>query len=171
MDPITTALLAVAVFVFMLYRQFVQRPVTTRDLLLPILGGLYLGYRYLNGAGLAVDVLVIGGAILGVVTGLVSGVAVRVWQDSTTGQVLQRGGWTYLVILLALVAVRVLLHVVMTVAMPSLDATALNNAFIGMAVGNYAGRAITVGLRALALVGWDPGALPRDAGRRQSRSW
>ena len=42
-----------------------------------------------------------------------------------------------------------------------------------MALSNYLGRAITVGLRAMALVGWDFEALPKHASRRSGRvrSW
>ncbi len=38
--------------------------------------------------------------------------------------------------------------------------TALNDAFIGMAVGNYAGRSVFVGLWALALQGANGNAMP-----------
>ena len=64
-------------------------------------------------------------------------------------------------------AVRVVLHIAAAALLPGLDAATLNAAFIGMAIGNYIGRAITVGRRALALVRWDPAVLPS----RAARSW
>jgi membrane protein CcdC involved in cytochrome C biogenesis len=172
MDPIATALIAVVVVVYMLYRQFVQRPVTGRDIILPMLGGAYIGDRFLNGAGATGIVVVLGVAAFGVATGLVSGFVVRVWRDAATGTVYQRGGWSYLAILLSLLAVRLVLRIIFS-ATGTMDATVLNDAFIAMAIGNYAGRAITVGLRALALVGWDLEALPKSASRRPGRvrSW
>ena len=172
MDPITTALIAIAAFIFMIYRQFVQRPIAAKDIIIPVVGGLYLADRYLTGSSLTTAALVLGAAAAGIVTGLFSGAVVRVWQDAGSGAVYQRGGWPYLAVLGGLVAVRVVLHLIFT-ATGLVDATTLNTAFIAMAVGTYAGRAITVGLRALALVGWDfealPGRTPHPA--RRVRSW
>lgn len=171
MDPITTAIIAIAAFIYMVYRQFVQRPVTTKDIIIPVVGGLYLADRYLTGGSLAAA-LVLGAAGVGIVTGLFSGTVVRVWQDAGNGVVYQRGGWAYLAVLGGLIAVRVVLHIVFT-ATGLVDATTLNTAFIAMAVGAYAGRAVTVGLRALALVGWDFEALPKGTSRTAGRvrSW
>lgn len=169
MDPITTALIAIVVAAFVLYRQFVQRPVTARDIAVPVIGGAYIAAHYLNGGGAGLAA-VVGTAAFGIATGIVGGFFVRVWRDAGTGSVFQRGGWSYLAILLGLLALRVVLRFVFG-AMGLLDATLLNDAFIAMALGNYAGRAITVGLRALALVGWDLEALPRAASRRQSERW
>lgn len=168
MDPITTALITVAAFIFMVYRQFVERPVTAKDIVLPVGVGLYLADRYLTGGSLAAAALALGAAGAGIVTGLFSGAVVRVWQDSSSGAVYQRGGWSYLAVLGGLVAVRIVLHVVFS-ATGLVDATTLNTAFIAMAVGNYVGRAITVGLRALALVGWDVAALPQRTSRQAGR--
>jgi membrane protein CcdC involved in cytochrome C biogenesis len=168
MDPITTALIAVAAFGYMVYRQFVQRPVTAKDIIIPVAVGLYLADWYLVGGSATAVALALGAAGIGIVTGLLSGAVVRVWQDAATGAVYQRGAWSYLAVLGGLVAVRVVLHIVFT-ATGLLDATALNTAFIAMAVGTYAGRSITVGLRALALVGWDFDALPKQANRRSGR--
>jgi hypothetical protein len=152
----------------MVYRQFVQRPVTAKDIILPIVAGLYLADRYLTGGGLTAAALALGAAGTGIVTGLFSGVVVRVWQDASNGTVYQRGGWSYLAVLGGPVVVRVVLHVVFS-ATGLVDATTLNTAFIAMAVGNYVGRAITVSLRALALVGWNFAALPARTARPASR--
>ena len=48
--------------------------------------------------------------LLGVGTGLTSGQLVRVWRDEATGIVFQRGGWRYLIVLVALLLVRVLIR-------------------------------------------------------------
>lgn len=172
MDPITTALAAVAIVVYVLYRQFAQRPVTTKDIIIPIAGGLYLGDRYLTGGSVTSAALVVGAAGIGIVSGLFSGFAVRVWEDASSGAVFQKGGWSYLAVLLGLVIVRIAVKVAVS-STGALDPTTLNAAFIAMAIGNYAGRAITVGLRALALVGWDLQALPKPASHqpRGVRSW
>jgi membrane protein CcdC involved in cytochrome C biogenesis len=172
MDPITTALAAVALVAYMVYRQFAQRPVTAKDILIPIAGGLYLGDRYLTGGTAAAAALVLGAAGIGIVSGLFSGFAVRVWQDASSGAVFQKGGWSYLAVLVGLVVVRIVLKVALS-STGIIDPSLLNTAFIAMAIANYAGRAITVGLRALALVGWDLEALPKSAGgtARRVRSW
>lgn len=162
MNALQSALIALVVLVYMLYRQFVRRSVSQRDLLFPIAGGLYLAYVYLNNPGSATGVaLVLGCALFGILTGLVSATVVQVWRDPSTGLVMQRGGWRYLAALLGLIVVRVLLRVGVTALRLNVGETALNDAFIGMAVANYAGRAIFVGLRALALLNWDMSALPR----------
>ena len=172
MDPITTVLAAIAIIGYVLYRQLAQRPVTAKDIIIPIAGGLYLGDRYLTGGSAAADALVLGAAGIGSVSGLFSGFAVRVWQDAGSGAVFQKGGGSYLAVLVGLVAVRIVLKVALS-SRGLIDPSLLNTAFIAMAIANYAGRAITVGLRALALVGWDFEELPKPASRRPGgvRSW
>ncbi|HEV7214407.1 MAG TPA: CcdC protein domain-containing protein [Chloroflexota bacterium] len=172
MAPITTALAAVALVVYVLYRQLAQRPVTAKDVIIPLAGGLYLGDRYLTGGSAASAALVLGAAGIGIVSGLFSGFAVRVWQDANSGAVYQKGGWSYLAVLVGLVVMRIVLKVALS-STGIIDPTNLNTAFIAMAIANYAGRAITVGLRALALAGWNLEALSKSASRRQggARSW
>ncbi|HEY8744578.1 MAG TPA: CcdC protein domain-containing protein [Chloroflexota bacterium] len=172
MDPITTAIAAIALVAYMLYRQFARRPVTTRDIVIPIAAGLYLADRYLAGASMTTAVTVLGAAGIGIVSGLLSGTVVRVWQDAGRGAVYQKGGWSYLAVLAGLVVVRIIVKVVVS-STGAVDPALLNSAFIAMALGNYVGRAITVGLRALALVGWDFEALPKQASRQSGRvrSW
>ena len=46
-------------------------------------------------------------------TGLVSGQVVRVWRDSSSGMVFQRGGWSYVLVLLGLLAARILIYIVL----------------------------------------------------------
>jgi hypothetical protein len=156
----------------MVYRQFVTRPVTRRDLLLPLIGGIYLGVTYFA-AGQSprmTDMMMVAGATLfGLATGVASAAVVRVWRDGATGLVMQRGGWKYLLVLVGLILIRVLLRVVAYALKLHVDETALNDAFIGMAVGNYGGRALLVGIRALALLGWNPGALPASHDVRATR--
>lgn len=156
-----TALIALLVLSYMIYRQLVTRPVTRRDLLLPLAGAAYLAVVYFGHPGSAVDVaLVVGAALFGVGTGLVSAAVVTVWRDIASGLVMQRGGWKYLLVLVGLILVRVLLRVLAYALKLDVSATVLNDAFIAMAVGNYAGRAVLVGSRALSLLGWDTSALP-----------
>lgn len=172
MDPITTVFAAIAIGGYVLYRQFMQRPVTAKDIIIPVAGGLYLGDRYLTGGTVGAAALVMSAAAIGVVSGLFSGFAVRVWQDAASGAVFQKGGWSYLAVLLGLVVGRIVLKIAISTT-GVIDPSLLNTAFLAMAIGNYAGRAIMVGLRALALVGWNLEALPQRTSRqaRRVRSW
>ena len=172
MDPITAVFAAVAIVGYVLYRQLAQRPVTAKDIIIPLAGGVYLGDRYLTGGSANAAALVLGAAGIGIVSGLFSGFAVRVWQDANSGAVFQKGGWSYLAVLVGLVVVRVVLKVALS-STGIIDPSLLNTAFIAMAIANYAGRAITVGLRALALVGWNLEALPKNTSgtARRVRSW
>jgi hypothetical protein len=120
-----------------------------------------LAWQYLKESpGLPAATTVLGCGVIGIGTGLLGGVVMRVWRDSASGLVLQQGGWRYLLVFLTLIAVRVVLRFLASVAHLADDPTVLNEAAIAMAIGNCAGRAINVGLRALALVGWDVNALP-----------
>lgn len=171
MNGLQTALLGVAIFCYFLYRQCVRRPVTRRDLLIPAIGALYLGTRYLGGNNLIVQdaVIVLTAALIGIGTGLLSGQLIRVWRDSESGIVLQYGGWQYAIAFLALLLLRVVMRVVVDGSGVIASASVLNDAFIGMMVGNFLGRAINVGARALALYGWSYEALPRNSDVRRAR--
>jgi len=170
MTSLQTALIALLVYCYMIYRQFVTRQVAWRDLLLPLIGVGYLTYVYLGHPGSSADVvMVIGATLFGVGTGLASATVVTIWRDGSTNLVMQRGGWKYLLVLLGLVVMRIALRIAADTLKLDVRAAALNDAFIGMAVGNYAGRAALVSLRALALLGWDIGALPARRDVRASR--
>lgn len=170
MTALQTELIALLVLGYMIYRQFVTRQVTRRDLLLPLIGAAYLTYVYLGHPGSLADIVMVTGASLfGVGAGLASATVVTIWRDGATSLVMQRGGWKYLLVLLGLVVVRMALHLAAFALKLDVSEAALNDAFIGMAVGNYAGRAALVSLRALALLGWDPGALPARRDVRASR--
>lgn len=162
MTTLSTALLGAGLFCYILYRQCVRRPVTRRDLLLPALGAVYLGSRYLGGASVRVHdaVIVLMAAAVGVATGLLSGQVIRVWRDEGSGLVYQFGGWRYAVAFLALLALRLAMRVIVDQSGIVVGAAVLNDAFIGMMVGNFLGRGITVGVRTLALVDWQYDALP-----------
>ena len=151
---ILTALLALVIVVFIFARQIIQRPVTQRSLLLPLLLSVALGGVLLVShpapEGIAAVVI---GAALGVGTGLVSGQVVRVWRDEATGIVFQRGGWRYLIVLIVLLLARVLIRFVFIWSGSAVDETALNAALIAALVGNLLGRDIRTALRALPLVG------------------
>jgi hypothetical protein len=164
MTPLATALLGLALFAWFLYRQIIARPVTKRDLTLPAIFALILGVRYLNDPtiGISAAMVVFGGAVFGLLTGFLAGQAIRVWRDTDTGIVWQHGGWRYAALFVALLAVRLVARIVLTHAGVAADAVVLNDAFIAIIVGNYLGRAASVGLRALALHGWSYDALPRQ---------
>ena len=114
MNGLQTALLGAALFCYILYRQCVQRPVTRRDFLIPGIGALYLGTRYLGGSNLPVQdvVTVLTATLIGIGTGLLCGQVIRVWRDEESGIVYQFGGWRYLVAFLGLLILRVAMRVV-----------------------------------------------------------
>jgi hypothetical protein len=158
----TTALFAIALVLYLLYRQCVARAITRFDLLVPLGGALYLGARYMDGGHTPPAIgIVLGGAVLGILTGYASGGIVRVWRDERTGFALQHGGRRYAAVFLGLLLVRVALRVVAKESGLVADAAVLNDAFIAMLVGSVAGRAANVGRRALALLDWDLAAVPR----------
>lgn len=151
---IITALLALVIVVFIFVRQIIQRPVTQRSLLLPLIVSVALGGMFLVGhpapEGIAAVLI---GAVLGVGTGLVSGQVVRIWRDEATGIVFQRGGWRYLIVLIVLLLARVLIRFLFIWSGSAVDETALNAALIAALVGNLLGRDILTALRALPLAG------------------
>lgn len=153
-NVIVTAVLALVIVVFIFARQIIQRPVTQRSLLLPLILSVALGGVFLvdHPAPEGIAAVVIGTA-LGVGTGLVSGQLIRVWRDEATGTVFQRGGWLYLIVLIALLLARVLIRFLFTRSGSAVDETALNAALIAALVGNFLGRDIRTALRALQLSG------------------
>ena len=151
---ILTVLLALVIVVFIFARQIMQLPVTQRSLLMPPILSVAVGGLFLVGhpapEGIAAVII---GVALGVGTGLVSGQVIRVWRDEATGIVFQRGGWRYLVVLIAMLLARVLIRFVFTWSGSAVDETALNAALIAALVGNLLGRDIRTALRALPLAG------------------
>ena len=151
---IITALLALVIVVFIFVRQIIQRPVTQRSLLLPLIVSVALGGVFLVGhpapEGIAAVAI---GAVLGIGTGLLSGQVVRIWRDEATGIVFQRGGWRYLIVLIVLLLARVLIRFLFIWSGSAVDETALNAALIAALVGNLLGRDILTALRALPLAG------------------
>ena len=153
-NVIITALLALAIVVFIFARQIIQRPVTQLSLLLPLILSMALGGVFLAGHPAAEGIAaVVIGAVLGVGTGLVSGQVVRVWRDAATGIVFQCGGWRYLIVLIVLLLARVLIRFVFIWSGSAVDEMALNAALIAALVGNFVGRDIRTALRALPLAG------------------
>ena len=153
-NVIVTALLTLAIVVFIFTRQIIQRPVTQRNLLLPLLVTVLLVGLFLAGHPAPEGIVaVLIGALLGVGTGLLSGQVVRIWRDEATGIVFQRGGWRYLIVLIVLLLARVLIRFVFTWSGSAVDETALNAALIAALVGNLLGRDILTALRALKLAG------------------
>ena len=151
---VATVVLALALVVFIFVRQMIQRPVTQRSLLLPVVVCVVLAGAFLasHPAFEAVAAVVIG-LVFGIGTGLVSGQVMRVWRDAATGIVLQRGGWRYLLVIIALLLVRVLIRFVLIWSGAAVDEIALNAAFIAAIAGNFLGRDIVIALRALPLAG------------------
>ena len=153
-NVIVTALLVLALVVFIFVRQIIQMPVTHRSLLLPPMLSVAPGGVFLVGhpapEGIAAVII---GAVLGVGTGLVSGQVIRVWRDEATGIVFQYGGWRYLIVLIVLLLARVLIRFVFIWSGSAVDETALNAALIAALVGNFLGRDILTALRALPLAG------------------
>lgn len=153
-NVIITIILALALIVFLFARQLMQRPVTQRGLLLPLVVCALLGVLFLVGKPAGAAVLLVGlGLVLGVGTGLVSGQVMRVWRDEATGKILQRGGWRYLLVIIALLLVRVVIRFGLIAGGIAVDEVALNDAFIAAIVGNFVGRDIVIALRALPLAG------------------
>ena len=151
---IVTALLALVIIVFIFVRQIVQRPVTQKSLLLPLILSVALGGVFLlSHPALEGIVAVIIGVVLGIGTGLVSGQVIRVWRDEATGIVFQSGGWRYLIVLIALLVARVLIRFLFIWSGSAVDETALNAALIAALVGNFLGRDIRTALRTLPLAG------------------
>jgi hypothetical protein len=158
-----TTLLALFLVIFIFVRQIIQRPVTRRSLLLPLIvsvasGGVFL----LSHSTFEGIIAVLSGALFGVGTGLISGRVIRVWCDEATGIVLQRGGWRYALVLIVLLLLRVLIRIVFIRAGGAVDEAALNAALIAALVGNFLGRDIHIALRALRLSG---GSFARLSGR------
>ena len=153
-NMMVTALLVLAIVVFIFVRQISQRPVTQQSLLLPLIlsvafGGLFLADHPAPEGIVAVII----GAALGVSTGLVSGQVVRVWRDEATGIVFQRGGLRYSLVLIALLLARVLIRFLFIWSGLAVDEMALNAALIAALVGNFLGRDIRTALRSLPLAG------------------
>ena len=171
MNGLQTAMLGAALFCYMLYRQCARRPVTRGDLLIPGIGTLYLATRYLGGASLQVQdaAILLVGALIGIGTGLLCGQMIRVWRDQESGIVYQFGGWPYAIAFLSLLIVRIAMRVVARQGDLGTSAVVLNDAFIGMMVGNFLGRAVNVGARALALLDWQFDALPSTRRVRRTR--
>jgi hypothetical protein len=153
-NVMVTAVVALAIVVFIIARQIIQLPVTQRSLLMPLVLFMVSGGVFLVGHPAPERIAaVFVGAALGVGTGLVSGQLIRVWRDQATGIVFQRGGWRYLIILIVLLLARVLIRFVFIRSGSVVDETALNAALIAALVGNFLGRDIRTALRALSLSG------------------
>ena len=153
-NVIVTVLLALVIVVFIFVRQIIQLPVTQRSLLMPLILSVALGGVFLVGRpapeGIAAVII---GAAIGIGTGLVSGQVIHVWRDEATGIIFQRGGWLYLIVLIALLLARVLIRFVFMRIDSAVDETALNAALIAALVGNFLGRDIRTALRAMPLAG------------------
>lgn len=148
---LTSILIIAVVLIYICYKQCVQQFVSNRDFMLPAAAAIYFGYMVVNGlVGIDSALLVLVGSVLGVLTGLWSGQVVRVWRDNKTEVVFQRGGWSYLLVLIGLLVARMIIYIVLryTGIAGDFGTNAINDAFIALTVGNYLGRSINVHLRA-----------------------
>ncbi len=156
-QSIVTILIAVALIIYLLARQFFARPVSQRTLFTPLILAAVLGALFIAGAPtFAAVIAVVCGLLVGAVTGAIGGSVTRVWRGQG-GLIYQKSGWPYLLVLLGFIALRVaayfLLHNL-------LAATALDDAFIAAVIANYLGRGGVVVMRALPMVGNRFEALP-----------
>jgi len=156
-------LLVLGAIAYVIYRLLARRVVTLRDLVLPLAAGLYLAATHVDWANTAVTLATVGGALVGIVAGVVSGPVVRVWRDAD-GQVYQRGGGRYAAVLLGLLVLRVAVFALLMRGGHGLSATALD-ASIALALGLYLGRTVSVIVRAASLVGWRLDALATPTAR------
>lgn len=147
---LTSILIIAVVLIYICYKQCVQQFVSNRDFMLPAAAAIYFGYMVVNGMVGMDTVLMLVGSVLGILTGLWSGRVVRVWRDNKTEVVFQRGGWSYLLVLIGLLVARMIIYIVLryTGIAGDLGSNAINDAFIALTVGNYLGRSINVHLRA-----------------------
>ncbi|HZS77909.1 MAG TPA: CcdC protein domain-containing protein [Ktedonobacteraceae bacterium] len=148
---ITTILIVVAVIVYLIYKQCSQQPISQRDFLLPAAAFIYFLVNFSHTPDWNMAVMVLVGSVIGIATGFVGGQVVRVWRDQNSGFLYQRGGWSYILILVALLVLRVAIYIGLRIAHVDMDFQLLNDAFIAMAIANYLGRSINVHLRALNL--------------------
>lgn len=147
-------LLIVAGLAYMFYKQCAQQIVAGRDFLLPLAGAVYFGITLYKGTNPTIVDPVIIGAVIGLITGVPGGQIVRVWRDTKTGLIYQRGGWSYAFILIGLIVLRVGIYVGVYVSKLAVDFNLLNYVFIAMALGNYLGRNINVHVRSQPLAAW-----------------
>lgn len=150
---ILTILIALAAIAYLIYKQVIQQQVSQRDFLLPVIAVIYAGVTFANTLDWNMLLAILIGGGLGVLTGLASGQVVRVWRDRNTGIVYQRGGWSYILILLGLLVARIAIYIVLNrlgFAMGT-GFGPINYAFIALALGNFLGRTINVHLRAFSL--------------------
>jgi hypothetical protein len=159
-DSFFTTVLAGAVFLYVLYRQWVARPLTRMDFLLPLVGAMYLGIRYLGDSTAPVGLIIQASAVIGIASGLVAGHLVQVWKDERTGLAYQYGGTRYALVVAALLLGRVGWDLFTNGVGISASVGTLNDAFLALTLGNYFGRNLHVGGRALHLIGWNPRAIP-----------
>lgn len=152
-STLLTIVIIAAAIIYICYKQCVQQLVSNRDFLLPIIGAIYFAIIVINGqVGMDSIVFVVVGGVVGILTGLMSGQVVRVWRDHNTGMVYQRGGWSYVMVLLGLMAARIIIYIVLRYGGVVAGFGPINFAFIALALGNYLGRSINVHLRSQRLL-------------------
>ncbi len=153
-NEILLVLLILAGLAYMFYKQCTTQLIAGRDFLLPLAGAVYVGVTLYKGTNTNIVEPIIIGAVIGLITGLPGGQIVRVWRDTKTGLIYQRGGWSYAFILIGLIVLRVGIYAVVYIGKLAVDFNLLNYVFIAMALGNYLGRNINVHVRSQPLAAW-----------------
>src|SRR5947209_12058891 len=113
MNSFITIIAVVLIIGYVLFNILSEKTVTLRDLMLPVLAGIYLGYSYFQHADSFSSILVAGGAFIGIVLGLVIAQLIRVWRDERTGLVHQKGNWLFVGIYVGVIVLRVAVEVVL----------------------------------------------------------
>lgn len=170
-NPALSSLLVVVVIVgFIIMKQLTNRPISRRDILVPVLGGVLLAYSYVQHADALSAALVLGGALIGIATGLASGQLRKIWRDPQTGLIHQYGNWRSVLVTLGLIALRFLLSFALHTSGMTANTPALNDALTAMALGSYLGQMLNLGLRVLALNNWDLSSLQALPGKGDPRT-
>ena len=155
MNTFITIIAVILIIGYVLFNILSEKTITLRDVLLPILAGIYLGYSYFQHADSFSSILVAGGAFIGIVLGLIIAQLIRVWRDEKTGLVHQKGNWLFIGTYVGIIVLRVAIEVVLHKSGFSNGIPALNDAMLATVVGTYIGRAFNIVLRTLALNNWD----------------
>ena len=152
-STVITIVIIAAAIIYICYKQCVQQLVSNRDFLLPIIGAVFFAITVINGqVGMDSILFVVVGGVVGILTGLMSGQVVRVWRDHNTGAMYQRGGWSYVMVLVGLLIARIIIYIVLRYSGVVTGFGPINFAFIALALGNYLGRSINVHLRTQRLM-------------------
>lgn len=147
-SELVSAAIALLIVIYLIVRQFQERSVSWKSLRFPVLAAVVCGVLFVySNPALDGYVAVAGGAMFGLLTGVLGAQFVRLWRGQD-GVVYQKGDWRYLLILLAFIALRIVARVALGHV---LSQTVMDGALIAAIIGNYLGRAATVLMRVAPL--------------------